>query len=1166
MANQIDNTKRLYNNLKADGYDDLGTLDEFRKTVSDRAMSDKLYKNLKEDGYDDLGTTDEFYKKLNPVVAQPTQQSQAPAVQPTAAPQPAVTPQPSDTIQMTDANVAAPAAAPQQGQPMTFDFSAENPSPVQPAANEPYKMPLMFKSDEVEELSKNPHLNNLWARAQALAQEEMAKPIPYDGIKSSNDYAGDLETARLLNRKQFDVKNFDTFFNEHVAPAFGEEKSASEQQVQSYVDRGRDRTGGLLSKLAGKVRTDYAQEKFNDPEKIASTTLQRVQDDGSFGDYLLSRMGINGTAGEGDDDSPQLSEREKQWMEQLFAKETNEVAKQITDRMYADYQNQSAPESVLGYIGGKAFHENLAAQLYKAMLTRAAGSSGLREQLRAMAYDEYGKDQSWLTRVAGGAAPFAVDALSGAFTLPNYIGQAVVKGGMKLATQEVAKQMEKRAAARGLENATLKAASSGAEDIAQRYIATQAPILNLAIHTAGSAANFATYETQAEIARQIASGEFKPMDLVKEAVHGAALGTAMGAVGGAIGHTARNASTLGKIGAGAAGIGAETGIFALSAGLQKAMQDGVDIEDVDWADTAGEAFGTVIGMKGVGAVMHPRNFLNRYRKSKDYDLQFNQRDLDELKQAGYNFDDVFKGLGKFGEVTPMEGTTISKAKEYTPRPDGTATKKQTTSEEAWVDADNYEAIMRNPNISTSAKRKLAYIATGKILAPEPMFGVTMDVNDDGKATVTTLNAYGDVIETKDYKSKKAAQAEYDKLQEAARTNTIGGLERIADKAGHPEVVDEAKGRTLNETGIDVDNLEQMAELKEEDANKVMDTYIKNLQESYIQRFNENLERIGEAARTNTGTSGTETSGVGTDGNVSGTQPGASEAEGAAPMQRTDRRESAYQRGASVADDESSLHTIGQEQRTAEARMIQQMPDGSNTEAIRKNIMQAVEANDLDTAEQLLDQARPYLNNSQIDAMEQYLDAANTQSGIDDAIVQQAAAFEESQRQQLESIADEQGNITQLQLRDGSTVYLVKGDLNNHYSTMIVTDGQGNNSQHLVSEIVQQNQPISIDDALARSVNAYAEGVQHLYSQYANYGLFHDGQQVDMILSGQSVTAVMSGYDQMNNPVFTMQDGSQIALRREEAQQAVMEAENVKIQQQLAQEAESARLAEQKSLD
>lgn len=1046
---------------------------------------------------------------------------------------------------MEQKNQAAPAPVVKQPAYGDFGFTGKNPSPLQPAEEKPYKMPLMFKPEQQAD-------NNQWAKTQAQAEYNMASPTGPNAARNtfqSMQQAGEAETARLMNRKAFDTKNFDTFFKEHVSPVFGEEKTAAEQRVQEFTERGKDNTGGLLARLAGKIRRSYAQEKFNDPQKVANTTLQRVQDDSSFGDYLLSRMGIDGMSTSGEDDSPQLSDREKEWMKKLFAKETQEVSDQITQRLYNDYQSQGAPSSVLDYIGGKAFNENLAAQLYKAIIQRAAGSSGLREQLRAMAYDEYGKDQSWLTRVAGGAAPFAVDALSGAFTLPNYIGQAVVKGGMKLAAQEVAKQMEKRAAARGLEGAAAKAAATGGEEIAQRYIATQAPILNIAMNTAGSAANFATYETQAEIARQITSGEFKPIDIMKEAVHGALLGSAMGAAGGFIGRASRNASTLGKVGAGAAGIGAETGIFALSTGLQKAMQDGVDIEDVDWADTAGEAFGTVIGMKSVGAVMHPRTFLNRYRKSKDYDLQLNQHDLDELKAAGYSFDDVFKGLGKFGEISPMKSTTISKAKEYTPGPEGTATKKETTAEESWVDADAYEAIMRNPEISTSAKRKLVYVATGKVLAPEPVFGVTMDTDKNGKPSITTLNAYGAPIETKDYKNEQEAEDVYKNIQDAARANTIGGLERIAEKAGHPEVVDEAKGRTREETGIDVDNLEQLGELNEEDASKILDTYVKNLQEAYMQRFNEDLQRIGEAAIRNEGRTVTPPPTTGND------------SEGA-PVSRSERRNAAYQKGMGVSQDDTSLYSIGHDNRVAEARMMQYLPDGSNTEAVRKNIIQAVEAGDLDAAEQIFANAAPRLNATQIDAIENYLDAAQTQLGIDDAITEQVAAFEQRQRQKLQNIADQQGNITELQMKDGSIVYLLAGDLNNHYGSIMVTDGNDNNQQRLVRDVVQIGQPRSVDDVLTDNVNDYAAGIQLLYNDYANGSIFRNGQQVDMMIAGQPVRAIKTGNDANGNPVFTMEDGSQITLSLQEAQESVMAADNAAIQQQLQQEAETARLAEQ----
>ena len=65
MAN-INDVEKLYNALKRDGYDDLGTLDEFSSRVSDRDKAKKLYEAMQRDGYDDLGTADDFYGRLNP--------------------------------------------------------------------------------------------------------------------------------------------------------------------------------------------------------------------------------------------------------------------------------------------------------------------------------------------------------------------------------------------------------------------------------------------------------------------------------------------------------------------------------------------------------------------------------------------------------------------------------------------------------------------------------------------------------------------------------------------------------------------------------------------------------------------------------------------------------------------------------------------------------------------------------------------------------------------------------------------------------------------------------------------------------------------------------------------------------------------------------------------
>ena len=901
MADYKDNIEKLYRTLESQGYTDIGTPDQFRTYVSDSANVSKLHQALDKAGYTDIGTPEQFSKWLNPdgygTKPKPAQQKPQEYQQPvthsgdtmTHNGQPysqevlAAYNSPDNTGEnyrdlATIANemegrgvqrpASTPAAKPVVEKPFMSKrnpapFTEESPSPIAP---EKYQMPLMFKdkAEEAQAMKQAPNLTQGWVNRQAEAQRMAANPAsePDFGKRmEAQQKATEVENARKANRRDFDQQNFDKLYDEHVSPVLAEERKEADKRAQEAYEKSKeeDRQAGTFNMPTGHAgfgkafETNVLNEKYTDPEKIANETLKRVQEDDSFGDYILSRMGINDNGNDGGD-SPQLSEREKELMKLLFGQETQEVAGQIIRRIYDTYQAENAPKSTMQYIAGKAFRENMVAQLYDAMVRRAANSSGMREQLRAMAYDAYGKDQSWWTRMAGGAAPFAVDMIAGGFTLPNIVGQAVSKGGTRLAARELVNQMKDRAIARGLKGTALKEAVKGGGEVAERYIATQAPILNLALRSAGSAANFATYDVQSEAIRQMANGEFKPYDIAKAAVHGALLGGAMGAAGGTISQATRNASLLGKVAGEAAGIGTETAIFGLSSGLQKAIDQGIDIQDVDWADTTGEAFGMVVGMKTVGAAMHPREFLNRYRKSKDYDLQLNQHDLDELKAAGYDLDGIFKGLGKFGEIKPMEGKTLDKAKEITIGSYG----KEADTEEAWVDADNYKAILENPEISTNAKRKIVYLATGNILMPEPVFGATLDVDDKGHATITTTNAYGAPIETKDYKNEEEAREAYEKLQQVSRTNTVGGLERIAQEAGMPDVVDIAKGRTREETDIDVDDLERLSELNKEDVDRVLDTYIKNLQDVYMEHFNAKMQRLEEsAAERPSGTAGGE---------------------------------------------------------------------------------------------------------------------------------------------------------------------------------------------------------------------------------------------------------------------------------------------------------------------
>jgi len=1050
----------------------------------------------------------------------------------------------------------------EKGATPVYVVAETEPQPTEPidlSRPEEYQIPKPFVqgAEEARRMADSPELNKQWAQRQADAGNSFMHPEIFDFSERMGaiEQAQQAEAARQMKRSEFDKQNTEKFYQEHVAPVFAEERAAGEERAKKAVQDAEAQlaeralsapqtVAGATSNFASAFQTAVNVERETDPAKIAAATIKRVQNDDAFGDYVLSRMGISGktTDNTGAGESEPLSEREKKYMQLLFATETNEVADQMIQRIYDQYKAEGAPKSALDYIAGKAFHENFVASLFDAMVRRVANSSGMREQLRAMASEEYVQDASWLTRAAGGAAPFAVDMLTGGFAAPTAVGNALVKGGMRMAAKEVTREMGKRAAARGLKDAALEEAVAGGAGVAERYLATQAPILNFALRSAGSAANFATYDVQSEAVRQLAEGEFNAGNLIKQAVHGATLGGILGATGGVIANATRNSGLTKKVLADIAGVGAETGIFAAANGIEKAHQLGIDIADVDWADTTGEALGMVLGMKTVGAVTHPKEFLKRYQQSKDLGMQLNQRDIEELKQAGYNFDSIFKGLGEFGKIAPESATVRRAAAEYTEDATGKRGQRNTETTEAYVDADAFDAVMRNPEISSSLKRKVAFIATGKVLSLEPVFGASMDIDENGNVTITTKNVYGNPIETKEYQSIEQAQQDYQLMQEMARANTIGGLERIADKTGYQDVVDTAKGRTEAETGVDVDNLDKLSELTTEEANGVLDAYIKNLQDAYMERFNENLERIGTPAADATGTVADDGSGLPTDG--SGTT-------------KTERRQAAYERGASVAEDESQLPAMNYDGKLAEARMLALMPDGEQAGYARQQVMQAIEQGDVEAAERILQQQSPYLSAEQRKAVEAYIDAYETRLGIDDAIERKIADYEYLRREQIMPFADPQGDVTALRLRDDSIVYYQSGDMNGYHSTVFVTTEDGRTDQVDSNEIVQVEYTRPAEDIIAEEVADYGNKLAQRYNMLAEGSMLMDGQEADMVMGNQLFHVTALGLDEQGNTVVQMEDGSRMAMTPEQMAEAIDAADMVKIQELLAQEKNAA---------
>lgn len=66
MAIENDKVKDLYNFLRDEGYDFMGSESDFREKVSDSNSVNSLHDFLRDEGYDFMGTREDFYGKLNP--------------------------------------------------------------------------------------------------------------------------------------------------------------------------------------------------------------------------------------------------------------------------------------------------------------------------------------------------------------------------------------------------------------------------------------------------------------------------------------------------------------------------------------------------------------------------------------------------------------------------------------------------------------------------------------------------------------------------------------------------------------------------------------------------------------------------------------------------------------------------------------------------------------------------------------------------------------------------------------------------------------------------------------------------------------------------------------------------------------------------------------------
>ncbi len=249
-----------------------------------------------------------------------------------------------------------------------------------------------------------------------------------------------------------------------------------------------------------------------------------------------------------------------------------------------------------------------------------------------------------------------------------------------------------------------------------------------------------------------------------------------------------------------------------------------------------------------------------------------------------------------------------------------------------------------------------------------------------------------------------------------------------------------------------------------------------------------------------------------------------------------RRETGYDRGAGIEQDETQLAQIQQESDLANQRFNHAFADG-RMDDFRNALIEAVEADDEERMERLFEQWGDKLNDEQKEASYGLIENASTQNGVDDSITSQTMAYQEQRRNELEAISDSRGLITKLTLRDGRTVYYISGDLTNNYGGIIAVDADGKALQIPVGNIQGAEEPTRAADILEADTNAFANTLRQKYKQIASGAMMLPGQEGDIVFSGQKMHVRAIGRLEDGRIQLASEDGSSIALTPEELREA-----------------------------
>lgn len=852
MATNNDDIKWLYGKLKAKGYN-VGTEQEFTSSLANEADRQWYYDKAKGMGLN-MGSMADFNSMYAPQTAQPApapasapRQQATPASTPAptaqaptqSAPvpasqqqqQPAWHPTEQDKIRMSyqihtmlnDFNQKSKARI-AQVQRMTEPFTPEG---RKKRAAKKFQAQLAGTKTTAG-LGLNVPSGQIYdgGSPQPYGVEYVdGKPVTQwlmpDGSLTTSQFAADRaeDTARK-NRLRHQFEN--RMKQNGLDPAKPEDVEMQAQydaQAPAYDavaelwQEAEEKHKADKERNADRKWSNYAAMGGGREMRIVTTSMNRHADNIShMTRFDLQKMMDNAWARAGSKVTANCYNRLRQQYpdapEEELQATASQMARQLTDNAVYQYAvQQNTPKSTLEYFGRTVADMNVINSISKGLARSQAGTSGDLAAYEA-AMGEYGKNHR-VAQIAGTVTGMAVDPVT---WVSGGVGSLAGKGAINIGGRIVAS----------------RAATSMSTQVGSRLFSSSLTGRIITGAAAGGG-NFATYEMLKEGESQfLHGGHINPETGENEGYsagavlsaggHGLILGSVTGTLSPVIGNVADKTVKTTTSTAGKAGVRfGEVAVSTLAEGTIFSVPEWIngDADAMDvWTDNMAMMLGFKAqhGLKSAPRVIaslrpvkptagrpltqaernHNRmDFEERLRRNLDAspsDLSFTADEREELRRAGYGkLADLFSRDREqdvqHPDINPAEGAIELRAERV---------EAETISRNPEFDGySSMEELMQDGNVSQSARAKAYYILTGRRLPMASVTGYTTNTDADGRVTVNSIAANGEVVTSRTFKNEQEAKQETDNIMRQAELNSVDVGERYKEAVADDMVLDAA---------------------------------------------------------------------------------------------------------------------------------------------------------------------------------------------------------------------------------------------------------------------------------------------------------------------------------------------------------------------------------------